>query len=82
MLDKRRIFGEHLTPVYIFKEFILPEIKHCLHDYIWVDLFAGEGNLILPVLELIDNEKRIEFFRKHMYLFDIQSELVERMGEC
>ena len=32
--DKRRVYGEYLTPVQIFKEFILPEIKDKLHKYI------------------------------------------------
>ncbi|MEM4326217.1 MAG: hypothetical protein QXU40_02860 [Candidatus Pacearchaeota archaeon] len=39
---KRRTYGEHLTPIQIFEEFILPEIKDYIHQYIWVDLFAGE----------------------------------------
>lgn len=76
--EKRRTYGEHLTPIQIFKEFILPEIKDKLCNYIWVDLFAGKGNLILPILELIPNNERIEFFKKHVFLFDIQKELVEQ----
>lgn len=81
MQDKtkdRRIYGEHLTPVEVFNDFILPEIKNKKNDYIWVDLFAGAGNLILPILNLIPEEKRIEFFKKRIYLFDIQKELVEQ----
>jgi len=76
--NKRRILGEHLTSTEVFKKFILPEIKDLLHQYIWVDLFAGEGNLILPILELIPEEERIEFFKKHIFLFDIQEEMVEK----
>lgn len=75
---KRRIYGEHLTPIQIFEEFILPEIKDKLHLYIWVDLFAGEGNLILPILELIPENEKINFFKKHIFLFDLQQELVEQ----
>ncbi|RMB00046.1 hypothetical protein [Hydrogenothermus marinus] len=75
---KRRTYGEHLTPVQIFKEFILPEIKDNLYNYTWVDLFAGEGNLILPILELIPENERVEFFKKHIFLFEIQKELVEK----
>ena len=75
---KRRTYGEHLTPVEVFKEFILPEIKDKIYDYIWVDLFAGKGNLILPILELIPEKERINFFKKHIFLFDIQKELVEQ----
>lgn len=76
--QRRRLYGEHLTPVNIFKEFILPEIKDDLYNHVWVDLFAGEGNLILPILELIPDNKRIEFFKQHIFLFDIQKELVEQ----
>ena len=79
--NKRRIFGEHLTPVEILENFILPEIKDKIYNYIWVDLFAGKGNLILPILKLIPEKNRIEFFKKHIYLFDIQTELVEEAIE-
>lgn len=75
---KRRIYGEHLTPIKIFKEFILPEIKDKIYDYIWVDLFAGSGNLILPILELIPEKEKINFFENHIFLFDIQKEFVEQ----
>jgi len=75
---KRRTYGEHLTPVQVFKEFILPEIKDKLYNYIWVDLFAGKGNLILPILELIPKKERENFFKKHVFLFDIQKKLVEQ----
>ncbi len=73
---KRREFGEHLTSVDIFREYILPEIKNCLYEYTWIDLFAGEGNLILPILELIPLAKRIDFFKEHIFLFDIQRDMV------
>jgi hypothetical protein len=74
---KIRTYGEHLTPIQVFKEFILPEIKSKVCDYAWVDLFAGKGNLILPILELIPEHERVNFFKKHIFLFDIQKELVE-----
>lgn len=73
---KRREFGEHLTSVDIFRKYILPEIENCLYEYTWVDLFAGGGNLILPILELIPENKRVEFFKEHIFLFDIQKEMV------
>jgi len=77
--SKKRVYGEYLTSIDIFKEFILPEIKENIYEYRWVDLFCGEGNLILPILELIPEEdKRIEFFKKHIFLFDIQKEMVEK----
>jgi type I restriction-modification system DNA methylase subunit len=75
---KRREFGAHLTSIDIFKKFIFPEIKDILYKYTWVDLFCGEGNLILPILEAIPKNKRIDFFKKHIFLFDIQKEMVEK----
>ena len=44
----------------------------------WVDLYAGEGNLILPILKFIPKEKRIDFFENHIYLFDIQPNMVHK----
>jgi type I restriction-modification system DNA methylase subunit len=76
--DKRRIYGEYLTSVQVFERYILPEIKDKLYNYLWADLFCGEGNLILPILNLIPPEKRESFFLKHIILFDIQEEMVEK----
>ncbi|MFN3505388.1 MAG: hypothetical protein ACK4Y7_04175 [Caldimicrobium sp.] len=76
--QKRREFGAHLTSVGVFKEFIFPEIKDVLYKYSWVDLFAGEGNLILPILEYIPKDERIQFFKEHIFLFDIPKEMVEK----
>jgi type I restriction-modification system DNA methylase subunit len=75
---KRREFGAHLTSIDIFKKFIFPEIKNILYKYTWVDLFCGEGNLILPILEAIPQNKRVDFFKNHILLFDIQKEMVEK----
>jgi len=75
---KRREFGIHLTSSEIFKKYIFPEIKNFLYNYIFVDLFCGEGNLILPILEFIPENERIEYFLKHIYLFDIQKDMVEK----
>jgi len=61
---KRREYGAHLTSIDIFKKFILSEIKDILYKYSWVDLFCGEGNLILPILELIPMNERIDFSYK------------------
>jgi len=36
----RKFFGEHLTSVEVFKEYILPEIRDKLYNYVWVDLFV------------------------------------------
>ena len=75
--QKRRVYGEHLTSVEVFKQFILPTIKDRLNDFVWVDLFAGKGNLILPILDLVPENKRVDFFKTRIFLFDIQKELVE-----
>ncbi|MFX0040499.1 MAG: N-6 DNA methylase [Promethearchaeota archaeon] len=74
----RRSLGVHLTSRDIFLKYIFPEIEEKLWEYIWIDLYAGEGNLILPVLSSISVEKRIEFFREHIYLFDVQPEMVQK----
>ena len=33
-----------------------------------VDLFAGEGNLILPLLVEFNQDQRINFFKDHIFL--------------
>ncbi len=78
---KRRTFGEHLTSVRIFHEYIFPHIKHDIHKYIWVDLYAGEGNLVLPILEYVSTTERVDFFRERIFLFEIQLELVKKSIE-
>jgi type I restriction-modification system DNA methylase subunit len=78
---KRREFGAHLTSIDIFKKFIFSEIKNILYKYTWVDLFCGEGNLVLPILDAIPKNKRIDFFKDHILLFDIQKEMIERSIE-
>ena len=75
---KRRELGTHITSKDIFLKYIFPEIKEKLYNFIWVDLYAGKGNLILPILNYIPPEKRINFFEKHIYLFDIQEEMVKQ----
>lgn len=77
--ENKRYYGEHLTPTDIFFKFIYPEIKNKLYDYIWTDLYAGKGNLILPILDKIPENERIEFFQKHIRLFDIQNQMVNYM---
>jgi len=74
---RRRVYGEHLTSVEVFKQFILPAIKDRLDDFVWVDLFAGKGNLVLPMLDLVPRGERADFFKTHIFLFDVQKELVE-----
>ena len=56
---RRRSLGVHLTSTEIFHKYIFPEIKEKLWEYTWIDLYAGEGNLILPILSQITLEERI-----------------------
>jgi len=75
----RRSLGVHLTSKDIFLKYIFPEIKEKLWEHSWIDLYAGEGNLILPIIDSISIENRIKFFIEHIFLFDIQPEMVR---EC
>ncbi|MBX0311748.1 MAG: N-6 DNA methylase [Sulfurihydrogenibium sp.] len=77
-LSHKRLFGQHFTSEDIFNEFIFPEIKDCLYNYKFVDLFGGTGNLILPILGYIPEDKRIDYFKEHIFLFDIQRKIVEK----
>ncbi len=79
--NSRRSLGVHLTSVNTFKKYVFPKIKNKINDFIWVDLFAGEGNLILPILESISKDKRIQFFKENIFLFDIQKEMVKKSVE-
>ena len=74
----RRQYGIHLTSKDLFEEFIFPHIKDKLNQYLWVDLFAGEGNLILPILEEFNQDQRMSFFKDHIFLFDIHQEMVQK----
>ena len=76
-LKERRKFGQHFTSPEIFESYILPEIEEILKKYVWVDLFAGSGNLILPILKNIPKKQRIQFFKEHIYLFDVQEHCIE-----
>lgn len=75
---RRRVLGEHLTSKAVFQEYILPHIRPVLSEYTWIDLYAGEGNLVLPILEEIPRAERVNFFQEHVLLFDIQPEMVQR----
>ena len=76
--NSRRTLGVHLTSTDIFLEYIFPEIKKELSKYIWVDLYCGEGNLILPILQFVSEDKRNDFFSNHIILYDIQPKMVEK----
>lgn len=74
---ENKIFGEYITPSFVFDNYILPDILPIIKQYRWVDLFAGDGNLILPILKYVPTNERIDFFAEHIFLFDIQHEKVE-----
>lgn len=74
----RRTFGEHLTPSALFREYVLPELAPLRTQYRWVDLFAGNGDLIFPLLELTPTAERADFFSEHIFLYDIQPDKVEQ----
>jgi hypothetical protein len=74
----RRIYGIHFTPIEIFNAYILPQIGNILYDYTWVDLYCGEGNLILPILNLIPKQDRQSFFKEHILCYDINPKAVEK----
>ncbi len=82
-LDKvtRRSLGVHLTSKDIFRDYILPFIKEDLDRFSWIDLYAGGGNLMLPILESISTSKRINFFSDHLFMLDIQHDMVNRCIE-
>lgn len=74
----RRIYGIHFTPIEIFNAYILPQIGNILYDYTWIDLYCGEGNLILPILNLIPKQDRQSFFKEHILCYDINPKAVEK----
>ena len=78
---QRRKFGQHFTSADIFEQFILPKIRDRLSEYIFVDLFAGKGNLILPLLKCVVPQNRLNFFQQQIFLFDVQPECVEKCIE-
>ena len=77
----RRTLGVHLTSSDIFLKYIYPIIRSKLYNFLWVDLYAGEGNLIFPILKKIEEGKRIEFFKNHIFLSDIQKEMIRECRE-
>ncbi|TXT58266.1 MAG: hypothetical protein BAJALOKI1v1_1700009 [Promethearchaeota archaeon] len=77
-IEKRRTLGVHLTSEQTFLSYIFPHIKDFLSQYIWIDLFCGEGNLIFPILDHIPKSKRVAFFQHHIYLSDIQPQMIQK----
>lgn len=74
---RRRTLGEHLTPSQMFDTYIAPELLPVLYTYRFVDLFAGRGHLIFPLVEQVPSKQRPDFFREHILMYDVQQEMVE-----
>lgn len=74
----RRIYGIHFTSVEIFNQYILPQIRDSIQKYLWVDLFCGEGNLIVPLLNLVPEKDREQFFSEHILCFDIKEDAIDK----
>lgn len=75
--EHRRKYGQHFTSSHIFHELIYPRIKSIIKNYIWVDFYAGSGNLILPILEYLPKAERLPFFKKQIFLCDVQRKCVD-----
>lgn len=79
MLKKGRLYGEHLTPELVFRKYIAPHItQEDIQSHIFVDMFCGEGNLLLPLLEYLPKDIRVDFFKERVYMFDIQPQMVQK----
>ncbi|MCL4329727.1 MAG: N-6 DNA methylase [Candidatus Thermoplasmatota archaeon] len=73
-----RNYGEHLTPGRIVREYIVPWALPELFSYAIVDMFCGEGDMIIPLLEQVPAEKRAAFVSERVWLYDIQERMVSR----
>lgn len=77
--DTKKIYGQHYTPTDLFNRFISPYVKERLYEYLWVDLFAGNGNLILPIIRLVPEDRRVEFFAQHVYMQEVDVAVLEQL---
>jgi len=68
----------HLTPKIIFDTYIFQNIPKNLEEYRFVDLYCGEGGLILPILGHITPSLRPAFFKEHCFLCDNNPEMIEK----
>ncbi|MHB1440044.1 MAG: N-6 DNA methylase [Cuniculiplasma sp.] len=74
----RRDSGSHSTTSELFRDFILPMIGSRVRTCSFMDLFCGEGNLILPILEYIPPEERTDYFKKNIFLVDKYQDKIEK----
>lgn len=61
-------FYPHLRP------YLLPH----LHSHRFVDLFGGQGNLLLPLVQEVPPGERNAWAERHLLLVDLREEAVER----
>lgn len=71
------MYNEHLTPSFVFDRYILGEVLPLRTRYRWIDIFAGNGDLIFPILEHTPAHERVDFFREHIFMCDIQPAKVQ-----
>ena len=74
-------YGVFPTPIEIFENYIFGLIKDKINDFVFMDLFCGSGNLVLPILGHIDSDKRIDYFKDHIFMFDVLQEQVDKSIE-
>lgn len=79
-LQKRKR-GAFYTPEEILDKYILPKIKPLLWNYVWIDLYCGRGDLIIPIIKCIEKNKRNLFFKEHVKCFDIDKKALSIFKE-
>jgi len=79
-LQKRKI-GAFYTPEGIFDKYILPKIETLLWEYTWIDLYCGKGDLIIPIVKCINENKRDLFVEQHIKCFDIDEKALSIFKE-
>jgi len=67
----KRKLGVFYTPEEVFDKYIMPKVEPLLWNYTWIDLYCGKGDLIIPLIKCVDEEKRSDFFKHHVKCFDI-----------
>ena len=81
MAASTKQYGIFPTPIEIFEKYIFDKIKDSLNDFIFVDFFCGSGNLVLPILGHINASERIDYFKEHIFMFDVIPDQVNKSIE-
>lgn len=77
----RTALGRHYSPE-SFYSLLRPYLLPFLRTHLFADLFAGAGNLLLPLLREIPPEERGVWALKHLLLVDIEEEAVVALREA